>query len=81
MIKKTIEFAAVGPRETIRTEAAAVSIPSVAGEAQILPGHAEAFFLLKKGSVVVEEPEGGKRVLSVEGGICRFRSGRLVVIL
>ncbi len=56
-----------------------VSLPGSRGEIQILPGHAEAFFVLGKGKVVAGARGDGKSV-DIEGGLCHVRDDEVVVV-
>jgi len=49
---------------------------------QVLPGHAETFVLLKKGTIVIEkEDAGGKEQLEIKEGQCYIKDNHLLIIL
>jgi F0F1-type ATP synthase epsilon subunit len=58
-----------------------VTLPAFFGKAQILPGHAEAFLLLKEGDVVIQSIEEQKKSIQINGGECYIDGSSVVVIL
>ncbi len=67
---------------------ASVILPAFLGQMQILPGHTEAFVLLKEGDVIVrqfdknKEKEGGKdNVVHITGGECYVKDNKVTIIL
>jgi len=58
-----------------------VRLPSVAGEMEIFPHHAEIFSLLKKGKILVKMEKGREKVIEIEEGMCHFLNNVLIVIL
>jgi len=55
-------------------------LPTYNGKACVLPDHAEAFFLLEKGtlSLVVDQKDIN---LQVEKGVCHVREGESVIFI
>lgn len=47
-----------------------LTIPGINGELEILPGHAKAFFLLRKGELRVKSTSGRTKSIEIEKGIC-----------
>ncbi|HHE76430.1 MAG TPA: hypothetical protein ENL27_00355 [Candidatus Parcubacteria bacterium] len=71
-LKKTVQYYHVN----------SVVLPAVRGQMQILPGHAETFVLLKKGTIVIEkEDAGGKEQLEIKEGQCYIKDNHLLIIL
>ncbi len=57
-----------------------VTIPAFSGEMQVLPKHAEAFILLKKGDIVLQAVED-KKIIVVSEGCCYVKNNHIVIIL
>ncbi len=57
------------------------SLPAFYGRMQILPGHAESFVVLKKGTVVLRQPNGKIQTMEIGGGECHILGDRVLVIL
>ena len=57
-----------------------VVLPGSLGQAQILPGHAEAFFSLKAGNIVVETQKDTQEI-PISGGICYIENDNISVVL
>jgi F0F1-type ATP synthase epsilon subunit len=56
-----------------------IVLPSMNGEIEILPNHAEIFGLLKNGKIILKNKE--KRiVIEVERGMYHFKNNKLVVL-
>ncbi len=76
---------AVASAETAKTNVyenlKAVTLPTFSGEAQILSGHAEAFMILEKGTVVLENSDGKKDVIQIDGGSCYIKNDEIAIIL
>ena len=58
-----------------------VTIPSVSGNTQILPGHAEAFIALTKGNITLNISQRPKKVISIVQGECYTRDSTVMIIL
>lgn len=58
-----------------------VSLPAFSGRMQILPRHAEAFVLLKRGDIVLGRNGDPNREITITGGACHIKDDRVVVIL
>jgi F0F1-type ATP synthase epsilon subunit len=56
-----------------------VTLPVVGGERQILPGHAESFFRLGEGTIVLEG--GGQKSWPVSGGVCYVKDDKILISL
>lgn len=57
--------------------ASSLSVPGEKGTIEILPGHADAFFLLKQGNVKVS----GQKEIEVTHGLCKVIRGEAVVLI
>lgn len=75
-------------KTTVYEKVVSVTLPAFLGQMQILPGHTEAFVLLKEGEVVVrqmdksKEKEGDKdNVTHVAGGECYVKDDKVTIIL
>jgi len=67
---------------TVYEKALSVSLPAFFGRMQVLPGHAEAFVLLKKGEVVVRQANGPEsKIIQIAGGECHIKGDRMAIIL
>lgn len=60
--------------------ARSVSLPAYLGRLQILSGHAEAFFLLREGDIVIRKQNGEKKILRAPDGVCHFKNNNLIII-
>lgn len=58
-----------------------VTVPSVSGSAQILPGHAEAFIALTKGNITLNISQRPREVMAIIRGECYVRDSAVVIIL
>jgi len=71
----------VSPKKTLFSgPVESITLPSQNGEVQILPGHAESFFLLRKGEIVLKTKER-KKTISVSEGIFYVASNEAVSIV
>ena len=60
-------------------EAESVLLPTIRGEAQILPGHTYLVTALEKGMIVVTGRSGEQR-FEIEGGIAEIADDRIVAL-
>jgi F0F1-type ATP synthase epsilon subunit len=57
-----------------------ITLPAYAGEAEILPGHAEAFLLFGEGEIMIERPGNNERV-KVKGGEFYVKDDKATIVL
>lgn len=62
-------------------ELKSVRVPAYRGEAQILPGHAESFMMLKTGQITLEKNGTKKDVIDIQGGECHVLNDTVKIIL
>ena len=53
-------------------------LPTLSGEVQVLPGHAESFLTLGTGQIVSSNKN---EIISIEGGACHIKDDDVIVIL
>lgn len=58
-----------------------ITLPTFNGRVQLLPGHAEAFILLREGDVVLRLADGQRRIVRINGGECHVKKDAAVIIL
>lgn len=58
-----------------------VTLPASLGQAQILPGHAEAFILLNGGIVILRQSDGQKQSVQISKGGCHVKDNEVMIIL
>jgi len=58
-----------------------VILPAWSGEMQILPGHAESFFLLKAGDIVLRLADNKKETIRITNGEGCVKNDNISVIL
>ena len=58
-----------------------VTLPAHSGQMQILPGHAEAFLLLQKGQIALQEENGSTKTIPVPTGECYVKDDLVTIIL
>jgi F0F1-type ATP synthase epsilon subunit len=56
-------------------------LPAFLGEMQVLPGHAEAFILLKKGKIIFNADSDSKTMLEIAEGECHIKDDKIIIIL
>ncbi len=56
-----------------------LTLPASRGEMEILPGHAEAFIELKKGSLILIG--SSNKEIPIEKGVCCVNNDRVVIVL
>jgi F0F1-type ATP synthase epsilon subunit len=67
----------VSPQKTRKFEQLkAVTLPAYSGEMQVLAGHAEAFILLKKGNIIIDD-----KTVEISGGECHIKDDNIIIIL
>ncbi len=57
-----------------------IFLPGVNGRLEILPGHAESFFLLQSGEVTMEAGSGAKNSITLVRGLCWAKDDRIVLM-
>jgi len=58
-----------------------VTLPAFSGHAQILPGHAESFLILKKGDISLKQENDQNKKIQIDGGECHIKNDTIAVIL
>ena len=58
-----------------------IDVPTLDGIVEILPGHAESFFLLGRGTLSLRISEGNTKNLAVRGGQCHVNNDFVQIIL
>jgi F0F1-type ATP synthase epsilon subunit len=56
-----------------------IAVPASWGQAQILPGHAEAFLLLNKGTVILSRAE--QETIQISSGECYVKDNSVKIVL
>jgi len=70
------------PKKTMQyNNIQSVLLPAFSGEMQVLPRHAEAFVILKKGNVVLKQEGEKKKIINIDNAQCYVRKGQIVIIL
>ncbi len=67
-------------KTTVYENVKSITLPAYYGETEILPGHAEAFILLKEGDIVIELPGKNERI-KIEGGEFYVKDDKTIIIL
>ncbi len=57
-----------------------IFLPGVNGRLEILPGHAESFFLLQAGEVTMESDSGVKNSITLVRGLCWAKDDRVILM-
>ena len=69
------------PEKTTRYgKLSGITLPAASGQAQILPGHAETFMLVKKGNIVLRQP-GQKEVMQIPSAVFYIKNNKAVFVL
>ena len=58
-----------------------ITLPALDGLMEILPHHAEAFFMLVPGKMVLRSDNGQTNEIEVKEGCCHVRGDQMIVIL
>ena len=58
-----------------------VSLPLLKGEIEILPGHAETFFILGKGKMKIDFGKGKRLSFEIQGGKGYVKDDKIVIFL
>ena len=56
-------------------------LPTTQGQINILANHAEAFFLLKDGEVVLTKKSASQKRFLVKGGVCYVKNNQIILLL
>lgn len=77
----TIECTLTSPEKT-ETYAGlrSITIPALSGFMEILPGHAEAFVLLRGGTAALRHADDRIEAVSLSGGQCHVRNNKVLII-
>ncbi len=57
-----------------------LSLFTAKGEVEILPGHCEAFFLLKKGPLRLNKGRPHQETLLIKEGVCHIKDNSITII-
>ena len=75
-------YTITSPKKTIRySNIQSVTLPAYSGQVQILSGHAESFFLLKQGNIVLRYSIKQMETVPINSGECHVSGNTVVVIL
>jgi F0F1-type ATP synthase epsilon subunit len=66
---------------TIYENLLSIVLPASGGLTEILPHHAETFFLLTSGKVILRSDNGTEQKFDISGGNCHIKDGRAVIVL
>ena len=62
--------------------AASLSFETITGQVEVLPGHAEAFFVVVAGPMVIQAPEAAEpQRLEVSPAVCHVKDNRVTVVV
>ncbi len=76
-----ISYRVVSPEKTLFFGVAeSITLPTENGEIQVLPGHAESFFILEKGEITLEIKKK-KEKISISKGIFHIAKDNAVSIV
>ena len=76
-----IDCKIISPQKTIFSgKVKSITLPSAKGECQVLPGHAESFFLLNKGEIILRGEIGEKRI-SISEGIFHIKEDQSIILI
>lgn len=70
------------PQKTITySQVTRLQLTTTKGQIEILPGHAEAFFLLKNGEIIFYQKTAPEKHFPVNGGVCYVKDDQITFIL
>lgn len=58
-----------------------IILPSTKGECQVLSGHAESFFLLNKGEIILRGEKIGEKKISISGGVFHIKEDQSIILI
>ena len=58
----------------------AVTLPAYSGQAQILPGHAEAFFAIQAGTISLKQKNGEEKTTDTGQGFAHILDDNLIIL-
>ena len=58
-----------------------IFLPSYSGQTQILPGHAEGFFKLTEGDMLLEHTNDSKKTINIKEAECYINEDTVTIIL
>lgn len=68
-------------REIFAGQAQALTVPSLAGELQILAEHAPLISLLKEGNLIVQREVGNEQTIPIAGGVLEVKEKEVVALV
>lgn len=68
-------------REIFSGQAKALTVPSLAGELQILAEHAPLISLLKEGNLIVQREVGNEQTIPIAGGVLEVKEKEVVALV
>ncbi len=71
----------ISPQKTLFSgEVESITLPSFDGEAQVLENHAESFFILRNGKIILWLKNGRKEI-SIKKGIFHILDNRAIMLV
>jgi len=67
-------------RQDVYENVSAIMLPAVSGETQILPGHAESFFQLGIGSILLQRRDS-EVPIAINAGFCHVLEDEVIIII
>lgn len=81
LLNKFIDCKIYSPKETLFSDdIASASFNSPGGQVEILPQHAEAFFLINKGGLNIKTSKGTSKSFNISEGHCFIKDDKLVIL-
>ncbi len=78
----TLSCVIAAPKSITRYEhAASITLPGIDGELQVLPGHAEAFFLLAEGAVRISQKGSTHTVPVPRNAVCYVQDNHVAIMI
>ncbi len=78
----TLSCVIAAPKSIIRYEhAASITLPGIDGELQLLPGHAEAFFLLREGVARISQNGNVRTVQISPNAVCYIQNNHVAIMM
>ncbi|OHA68094.1 MAG: hypothetical protein A3A27_00650 [Candidatus Wildermuthbacteria bacterium RIFCSPLOWO2_01_FULL_47_18] len=68
-------------REIYKGQAQALTVPSQAGELQILADHAPLISLLKEGNLIVQKEGASHQTIPIAGGVLEVKEKEVVALV
>jgi len=58
----------------------AITLPAYFGQTQILSGHAESFFILQPGNIVLRQKNGKEKAINIQQSFAHIQGDNLIVL-